>query len=494
MIDGGKRFRRFVAQVSAALVLAGYSISPDTGIIEAAELKVIRNTSQLKSSSATANTITLKLSGEPGTYNVYSSTDSRQWQYLGRQTIGAGESEVTFSDGDATTFQFRFYRLVRIDDVTGESLEKLPVVGIQVARDQAYELGSVPAIFFISRDTAEGGPLTVGLQSRGRAVAGSDFAGLPDSITIPTGQKNIKLYIYPIDDQESEGTEDIEISVTEREYYSLSNAISAKAWINDDEAPIAGSLTDLINDPGPSKDTDDRNTTDRSVPGKALVTLELSHSQISEGSSDVASITLTRSGGTGGQLPVKINISGDAVQGKHIGRIPQSVSFSSGNNTLSIPVFVIDNTEHEADRTLVVQLGSGSGYVISNPAGLQLQILDNDTPEPQIVLVAQAGPDTSGQVNEWIQLNGSVTLNGQAVEFASASNGNTTNPVEKDTIPPEVSEPVVVTQPVANAGPNQNGTVNEWIQLNGSYKLESKVIQTASLKPHSGMSGNGTFL
>ena len=105
---------------------------------------------------------------------------------------------------------------------------------------------------------------------------------------------------------------------------------------------------------------------------------------------------------------MKINISGDAVQGKHIGRIPQSVSFSSGNNTLSIPVFVIDNTEHEADRTLVVQLGSGSGYVISNPAGLQLQILDNDTPEPQIVLIAQAGPDTSGQVNEWIQLNGSV--------------------------------------------------------------------------------------
>lgn len=415
----------------------------------------------------------VRFDGVPGTYRIYASTDSTRWQFLGSAQIPDGAAAGVFEDPDAGTFQYRFYKVRRVDGQSGEETEELPVTAIQVARAEAWEKGSIPAVFFISRNAVTSGPLTVGLLAEGSATPGQDYVAVPQSVTIPAGQSNIKLYVYPIDDQDPEGTEEIRIAIQGREYYSISEASEASAWIRDDEMPLLAGSTDRINGDGwgQSDDSGTGGRDSRSTATGALVTINLSHTQVNEGSSELPYITLTREGGSSGELPVHLSVSGDAVTGRHVGQIPSTVSFSRDNNVLSIPVFVIDDAVHESHRKLVVQVDSGAGYVVRNPAGVQLEILENDLrPAPQIFV--DAGPDRHSVGGQWIAMEGVVRING--VPWNPANEANR------------------MQVPVVDAGPDKTGVVGEPVQLNGSVTLTIVPIQTA-MAP-SGTTDKNAFL
>lgn len=460
--ENRKRNRRLLLCTAVAVAGLNVGVDPFCGAVQGADLKV--GNPQIKASPH--GSFRLKISGDPGTYDLYASTDSRTWLYMGRTKILAGQDAAIFEDTEATHFQYRFYQLKQVDPGNPEPLKDLPVVGIQVARSMATERGQVPAIFFVSREGETSGPLTVQLQAGGSAQAGVDYTNFPGTITIPPNQKNLKVYLYPIDDDLAETDETIRLSIVDREYYEKSEASSAIAYILDDDRQNQNGSVQ-VTDQGTGETPLDRGG--RGGAPTALVQLSISQTKVNEGASEVIALTISREGGTGGELPVTLNVGGNAIPGKHFGKLPSRVSFSLDNDALTIPVFVIDDSVVEPDRQLNIQVAPGSGYEVRNPSGVQLLIADNDAiPVVLPQLEVAAGPDMSTIVNQWATLQGEVRIDGSPW----------TAPVD----------PLIVSRPVADAGLDQNTKLNQWLQLEGRITIVTGPIQTAQVHPSTGPS------
>jgi len=382
----GVRFKKTIAQLCAALVITSSLSVPNMSY--AASARIIKN---LESQSG----LDILIQGDAGIYEIYLSTDSQTWMYVGETEIHGGSSESVFHDMDASDFDFRLYKLKKISGTKTSFSSPIPVVGIQAARSQAQERGENPAILFVNRNGDYTGELTVGLNSQGTADPQTDFASVPSQITIPSGQNNVKVYLYPHDDLDFEGEEYLDVSIEDRGYYSLSDASKARVRLIDNDSADFQTGHDKENE-NDDNGSSPLKRTNRTTDSQSQVDIQISHNQISEGSSEMVTVVITRQGGSSGELPVNLNVAGSAVQGQHIGRIPSKLRFSKNNNVLTIPVFVIDDTSFQENRTLVIQLESGSGYLVSNSTGVKLDILENDS-EPQSTLLAvNSGQDLTG--------------------------------------------------------------------------------------------------
>lgn len=453
--ENRKKNRRALLYTALAVAGLNVGVDPYCGSIHGAEIMV--GDPQIKATPH--GSFRLKISGDPGTYDLYASTDSRSWLYMGRTKILPGQATALFEDAEATHFQYRFYQLKQVDPGSPEPMKDLPVVGIQVARSMASERGQVPAIFFVNREGETSGPLTVQLQADGSAQVGIDYLNFPGTITIPPNQKNLKVYLYPVDDEIAETDETIRLTIVDREYYVRSDARSAIAYILDDDRQNKNGNVQ-VTDQGSGEVPLDRGG--RGGVPTALIQLSISQNKVAEGASEVVALTISREGGTGGELPVTLNVGGNAIPGKHFGKLPARVSFSLDNDAVTIPVFVIDDSVAEPDRQLNIQVAPGSGYEVRNPSGVQLLITDNDAVPvvlPQIEVAA--GPDMSTTVNQWTKLDGIVRIDG--IPW--------TAPVD----------PLIVSKPVADSGVDLNTKVNQWVQLDGRITIVTGPVQTAQV-------------
>lgn len=420
------------------------------------------------------NGLGLRVSGNPGFYEIYSSTDSNTWMYSGLVEIEASKRTASFSDVNATDFGNRFYKLQAIDSVSPTPSYDTPIVGIQSSRSMASEYGEIPAIFFISRSKGHTGKLTVGLEVFGQAQPDKDYSPIPNSVTIPAGQSNVKLYVYPKMDGISEGDESIQLSIEERGYYQLSGAHSATAWISDYDylnTQSIGNDEDEVSQ-GTGSDRIQRSSVSQNIPN---IQLDITQTQVEEGASDLVMLVLTRQGNSRGELPVSIGYSGSAIPGNHFGRLPSHLRFSSDNNVLNIPIFIIDDAAYQGNSKLVVKLNSGSGYKALNPSGVQLEILDND-PDPNAntgpAIIVDAGDDTNARVGEWIELAGSIIIDGTPWIYSNSSGGNQNNSGSSGGGNQQNGE----TTPdlIADAGGQYTTTKNQWLSLNGVITVDGK--------------------
>lgn len=466
MRKSAKSFNQVAAGVCAALTIAGSAILPAQA--DEAVANII----------PTSEGIAVQVSGIAGTYQIFSSTDSRSWMSVGHAIIGQGETEAIFHDKHADSFEARYYRVGEAAPFNQTSTGNLPEVGIQTAKAMGYENGEIPAILFISRDGDLNNSLTVALTTEGSAEAGFDYNRLPGSVTIPAGQDHVKLYVYPKNDDVSEGSEKLNVGIEAGQHYSVTEASQASVWIVDNDYQFAQPENQENVESAGNEEEIVR--TNRSVEVATSVSIEFSHEKIAEGSSEMVTLVISREGSNASELPVNLKVSGNAVAGKHVGNIPSSLRFSRNNNVLTIPVFIIDDVKVEVDRQLVVLLESGSGYEVSNPNGVQLIIADNDQPEvePQPVLAVDAGSDAKAFTGEWIQLNGKVYHHGAEVEIAV----ETVETVEAGQGSEEVSQPVNEVTPVSHkvvveAGAAASTKTNTWVQLHGEIKVNGGSVQ-----------------
>jgi len=124
-------------------------------------------------------------------------------------------------------------------DTAAVSITDLPIVTIEVTADTAAEEGPETGEFVLVRSGGDGAALTVYYRLSGTANNGADYPRLPDSARFAAGESvSEPRVVTPIDDDESEGFETVEVSL----------AASASYAIGDRDAGI---VTILDNDPEP---------------------------------------------------------------------------------------------------------------------------------------------------------------------------------------------------------------------------------------------------
>ncbi len=462
LLIGGASFASTLRVIIVALILCSF---PIIGKSANAIISIdVSNKEDIQ-----RNGLGLRITGEPGLYEVYTSTNTEHWLYLGSVEIAPNQTTASFFDEDAQGFGSRFYKLHPIGSHTQTTLNNIPVVGIQTSRSMASEYGEIPAIFFISRSQGHTGKLTVGLRVSGEAEPFNDFRPIPKSVTIPAGQNNVKLYVYPKMDGISEGDELIQLAIEERGYYQLSEAYKANAWISDHDYLTAEPINDVQDGDESGDPSFIQKTT--FADGSANIQIEISQNQVEEGSSDMVMLVISRQGNNFGELPVNIEYSGSAIPGYHYGRLPTHVRFSSNNDVINVPVFIIDDTTHQDSRSLVVKLSPSPGYHIFNPAGVQLNISDND---PASIdnhtssLIVDAGNQSTIGVDEWLQLNGVIKIDGATWVYDKIDDEGFS---ENDDQFQGNSTPVILVE----AGNHYSTVTGEWMNLSGLVEIDGQL-------------------
>src|SRR5205823_760714 len=111
----------------------------------------------------------------------------------------------------------------------------LPTVSISASDPIAAEAGPDSGALTITRAGGAATPLTVHYTVGGTAAAGSDYAVLSSSITIPAGQASASIAVTPIDDVAVEGTETVIVMLSAHPGYIIGAGASATITIADND-------------------------------------------------------------------------------------------------------------------------------------------------------------------------------------------------------------------------------------------------------------------
>ncbi|RPI62961.1 MAG: hypothetical protein EHM48_03225, partial [Planctomycetaceae bacterium] len=104
--------------------------------------------------------------------------------------------------------------------------------------------------------------------------------------------------------------------------------------------------------------------------------------------SNTGTFTVTRAGGTSGELTVNFNKSGTATNGTDYNSIGTTVTIPNGSASAIVTVTPINDAAQESTETVILTLASGSGYSVGNPDAATVSIADDDTPTAQITGVS----------------------------------------------------------------------------------------------------------
>ena len=237
-----------------------------------------------------------------------------------------------------------------------------PTVTIAATTPTAREIGPTAGVFTVTRTGPTTAPLTVFYAVTGTATAGSDYQGLPGSVTLPTGSATATLTVTPLDDQIIEPDETVVITLSANAAYLVGTPASATVTIVSDDLP---SVTIVATTP----------TTTEAGSG---------------------AFTVTRTGPTTAPLTVRYSVAGSATAGSDYQTLSGTVTVLAGSATAPITVVAIDDDIVESDETVVVTLGSDPAYLVGTPGAATVTITSDDRPTVTIVATtptaSEAGP------------------------------------------------------------------------------------------------------
>lgn len=114
---------------------------------------------------------------------------------------------------------------------------RVEAVASAIPEDAGFTQG-----FRITRSGSTSANLTLHLQVSGTATGGNDYSRLPTSVTIPAGADRVDVPLAVVDDDVSEGSETIDLSVLDTALIELANP-SASLLLLDNDFPRTGPLT-----------------------------------------------------------------------------------------------------------------------------------------------------------------------------------------------------------------------------------------------------------
>ncbi len=280
-----------------------------------------------------------------------------------------------------------------IDDTSVESFER---VTLELAPSANYVLGAATATLWIAdsdttsplvrmrvtdRDAFEGGKggqflierigpttnaLNVTIAMSGTATAGSDYATIPTTVTIPAGASTALVNMTPLQDTAIETVETVILTIsTSANYVRTASSADYAGTVNlyDDDAPI--------------------------------VTVVATDSAASEAGNDPGVFTITRTGPTTNALTVNYGLTGSALHGTDYVALPGVLTIPAGSAVGTIVITPIEDSIGEPSQTVVLEIRGGLGYSIGAAASATVTITDNsDVPYASIAVTA--GPAVEG--------------------------------------------------------------------------------------------------
>ena len=342
------------------------------------------------------------------------------------------------------------------------------------------EQGSDPIVFQVSRGGALNGTIDVALAFTGTATRGSDYTVtgvtgatlLPDGVTLrfAPGATVATLTLTPNDDSLAEGTESVFLTLGAGTGYTVGSPGSANASIVDNDALVAIAATDASGSetaPNPIVFT-----VSRTLSTAYQITVNLVWSGTATLGTDY---TVTASGGT---------LSADKLQ----------LTLAAGVASATLTVTPVNDPFYEGTETVIVTLGTGSGYSAGSPSSATGSITDNDTAPKISVSATQAvaieSPSQAGvyTITRSLNLNGAITVNltfgGTAAAgryTLSATGGATLIGTTQLTMPDGVATVTIRLTPIADGTPEPAQTAVLTIGSGTGYALGNPTSATVTL-------------
>ncbi|MCW5554595.1 MAG: hypothetical protein KIS67_20845 [Verrucomicrobiae bacterium] len=165
------------------------------------------------------------------------------------------------------------------------------------------------------------------------------------------------------------------------------------------------------------------------------VTVTTDTNAVYEEGATTAALTITRTGELDEPLTVELSIEGTAVRGadyvlrtNSVVLTEDSVIIPAGQPSIVVTLAAINDTEAELTETVIVSLAGGTTYTTASPSSQTLVIVDNETPQLQVVSLstniyerlaydyANLALRRLGDTNVFLQLDeANLVLSGSAV-------------------------------------------------------------------------------
>ncbi len=221
------------------------------------------------------------------------------------------------------------------------------------------EGGNSPEITIsLNTDNTSGGSLTIRYTISGTAAAGADYTSSGGSVTIADGDTETSFSIPVIDDEEVEENETIVITLDssgQPEGVSISNTNSVTITIQDN-------------------DEEEQNTNPNEI------SVSTSATEVIEGDTNPV-ITFELSEALESEMSFEYRINGSAENGTDYEELNGSITFSSGAQSATLEIELIDDEEVEEEETITIAINGQalpSGFVIGDTREVTVTITDND--------------------------------------------------------------------------------------------------------------------
>jgi hypothetical protein len=251
---------------------------------------------------------------------------------------------------------FVIFDNVRVVDLgNNPAAPRLTLAATQASASEPSSSGS----FTVTRSGDTAAPLSFSLGIRGSATSGSDFAAIPLTTNFSAGASTLEIPISVINDQRAEPTETVKLHlVSNPGQYEVFAPMIGTVEIADDNDLTAVSVT--AGDPWAYE----------GIP------------------SDVGAFRLSRVGDIAADLTVNFTVSGTAQSGVDFQPIGTSAIIPAGVESVSINVVPINNSASDQSRTVVLQLGTGTGYILGATTNGTVTIRNDDGAAPGTVVFA----------------------------------------------------------------------------------------------------------
>jgi len=437
--------------------------------------------------AGTPSSITVPSSDNDGSYTVnwgssstssvtYVLEEARNSSFTSyRRTAYSGTSRSTTITGRSNGVRY-YYRVKATrsgyDDSTWRTgsnsclvtITPKPTVTITATDSSAAEPAN-NGYFTVSRTGSTSSSLRVYYGTSGStATSGSDYAALPGSVNIPSGQSSALISVIVIDDSQAESSETVKVTLSSNSAYTVGNPSNATVTIADNDA------------------------------AKLTVTITATDSQTSEVTSgspiDYANFRVSRTGSTSSQLVVYFSKSGSAVWPSDYvwnGGPDDIMVIQPGSSYADYSVRAVDDTLQEGNETITWTLVSHSAYTIGSPSNATITIIDNDAAKPTVTITAtdSTGSEPGTNAGKYRISRTGSTASSLSVYFTmsgTATNGTDYNTISSPkTISAGSSYVDVTLTPKDDSAVEGNETAVLTISTNSTYERGSPYSATVTI-------------
>jgi len=275
------------------------------------------------------------------------------------QTMGdimLGTMDIFSSIASPKADNFVIYDNVRVEDLSGVPTNF--VVGVTGVNTNAAE-PSTDGLVRISRTGDTTGPLTVPFRLLGTATRGSDYVTqtngvtfTDDAVVIPAGADSLDVTIHVLNDTLGESTESVAFTLAGNPgAYEIRENVESVVFIDDDNDQPVASVSTF------------RPAAYESIPAR------------------FGEFKISFSNPFFNDATVNYTLTGTAENGTHYENPGLSVVMPAGVTEASVKIVPIDNSDTVSNRTVVLTLTSGTGYVVgTSDTNATVVIFNDDLP------------------------------------------------------------------------------------------------------------------